>query len=216
MTWFFILFICAYLLGSVPFGLLIARVHGVDIQKVGSGNIGATNVVRNLGRKWGVLCFFLDCLKGLVPMLVAGIFIEDVSVVTLSLWLGVGCGAILGHVFPVFLKFKGGKGISTSMGVMLGLYPYLTIPGVFTFLVWVVVLYMFHYVSLASILAAVSFPIFLTGAILIMDGWEFGQLWPLLVVASVLAGLIVIRHIANIKRILAGCESKAFQAKPAE
>lgn len=211
---FFILFICAYLLGSVPFGLLIARVHGVDIQKVGSGNIGATNVARILGMKWGILCFFLDCLKGLVPMLVAGIFIDEICVATLSMWLGVGCGAILGHVFPVFLKFKGGKGISTSMGMMLGLYPYLTIPGVFTFLVWVVVLFMFHYVSLASILAAVAFPIILTGAILVMDGWEFGQLWPLLVVATGLAALIAIRHIANIKRILAGCESKAFQAKP--
>ena len=213
MTWFFIMFVCAYLLGSVPFGLLIARMHGVDIQKVGSGNIGATNVVRNLGKKWGILCFFLDCLKGLVPMLVAGMFVEDVSVASLSMWLGVGCAAILGHVFPVFLKFKGGKGISTSMGVMLGLYPYLTIPGVFTFVVWVVVLFVFRYVSLASVLAAVAFPILLTGAIVVMDGWEFGELWPLLVVASVLAGLIVIRHVGNIKRIMAGSESKAFQGK---
>lgn len=214
MTWL-ILIVAAYLLGSVPFGLIIARAHGLDLRRIGSGNIGATNVSRALGRKWAVACFALDCLKGLLPVLIAGLLIrrnyDDITITVLWLWLAVGCAAIFGHVFPVYLRFKGGKGAATSLGVIFGLYPYLTLPGVVILAVWLATLLMWRYVSLASILAAVSFPIALTAAICIRSDWRFAVLWPLLVVASAVSILVVVRHVENIKRLLEGSENKAFR-----
>ena len=115
--------IAAYLLGSIPFGLLIAKAHGKDLRSIGSGNIGATNVSRALGRKWAYVCFVLDVLKGLIPMLATMLIAEPDSVVLLWLWLAIGCAAILGHIFPIYVKFKGGKGVATSFGVALGLWP---------------------------------------------------------------------------------------------
>jgi len=136
----------AYLLGSIPFGLLIARAHGKDLRSVGSGNIGATNVSRALGRKWAYVCFLLDVLKGLIPtlaaMLLAG---PEVSgsyserLVMLWLWLAVGCAAVVGHIFPVYIRFKGGKGVATSFGVALGIWPYFTICAAVAIAVWVAV-----------------------------------------------------------------------------
>ena len=113
--------IAAYLVGSIPFGLLIVKAHGKDLRSIGSGNIGATNVSRALGRKWAYVCFVLDVLKGMVPMLLAMLIAEPVEPVMLLLWLVVGCASILGHIFPIYIKFKGGKGVSTSFGVALGL-----------------------------------------------------------------------------------------------
>jgi glycerol-3-phosphate acyltransferase PlsY len=211
MIWLSILIPVAYLLGSVPFGLLIARAHGVDIRSVGSGNIGATNVARAIGKKWGYLCFFFDCLKGFLPMLIAGSLIDETTVANLSLWLAVGCASVMGHVFPVFLKFKGGKGVATSMGVVLGLYPYLTIPGAISFALWVIALLIWRYVSLASILATAVFPITLVMAILLSEQWRFANLWPLLIVAVAIPALVLIRHVENIKRLLEGSESKVFR-----
>ena len=98
--------IAAYLLGSIPFGLLIAKAHGKDLRSIGSGNIGATNVSRALGRKWAYFCFILDVLKGLIPMLTTMFIAEPDSVIMLWLWLVVGCAAILGHIFPIYLKFS--------------------------------------------------------------------------------------------------------------
>jgi len=210
MIWFFLI-IAAYLLGSVPFGLLLAAAHGVDLRSVGSGNIGATNVSRALGRRWGCLCFALDCLKGLVPMLVGMQFVEEVTVGMLWLWFGVGCAAILGHVFPIYLKFRGGKGVSTSLGVVVGLYPYMTVPGLIAFAIWGAVLLIWRYVSLASIVAAVVFPIILTAAVIVLPAWTFSVLWPLLIIAVGLGVLVLMRHIENIKRLLAGSERKVFQ-----
>ncbi len=210
MIWFAVLIVVSYLVGSVPFGVILAGAQGVDIRSVGSGNIGATNVARAIGKRWAYLCFFLDCLKGLVPMLVAGMLIGEISVVRLSVWLGVGCAAVLGHVFPIFLKFKGGKGVATSMGVVLGLYPYLTIPGAVSFGVWLTALLIWRYVSLASILATAAFPLTLTGAILLHEKWCFSELWPLMVVAVAIPALVVVRHAENIKRLLEGSEEKAF------
>jgi glycerol-3-phosphate acyltransferase PlsY len=204
----------AYLLGSVPFGLLIARFHGIDLRKVGSGNIGATNVARALGKKWAYACFALDCLKALLPMILARVFIDQLTVPFLSLWIMVGCAAVLGHVFPVFLRFRGGKGAATSMGVVLGLYPYLTIPGIIAFIIWAAVLLISRYVSLASIVAAVAFPVVLTVEICLHDHWRFADLWPLLIVAVLIPALVVVRHVENIKRLLEGSESKAFQRRP--
>jgi len=207
----------AYLLGSIPFGLLIAKAHGKDLRSIGSGNIGATNVSRALGRKWAYICFVLDVLKGMVPMLATLSFIRPLStqpqtekVILLWLWLAVGCAAILGHIFPIYVKFRGGKGVATSFGVALGLWPYYTICASFAVVIWVVVVLVWRYVSLASICASISFPLVLILAIILRPGWDFISLWPLLIAAIAIPLMVIIRHRENIKRLLAGTESKIF------
>jgi glycerol-3-phosphate acyltransferase PlsY len=213
---FLILIIFSYLLGAVPFGALIAKAHGKDLRTIGSGNIGATNVARALGKKWAYLCFALDVLKGLLPMLAAP-QLDMVDTQSgpgiLSLWLMVGCAAVLGHIFPIYLKFKGGKGVATSLGMVLGLWPYYTLCGVGAFAVWVVYICVWKYVSLASIFAAVSFPLFLLFCILFIDTWDFEQLWPLLLVSFLMAFLVVVRHTENIIRIRSGTETKIMQSQ---
>ncbi len=210
----------AYLLGSIPFGLLIAKAHGKDLRSIGSGNIGATNVSRALGRKWAYICFVLDVLKGMVPMLATLSFIRPLStqpqtekVILLWLWLAVGCAAILGHIFPIYVKFKGGKGVATSFGVALGLWPYYTICASFAVVIWVVVVLVWRYVSLASICASISFPLVLILAIILRPGWDFISLWPLLIAATVIPLMVIIRHRENIKRLLGGTENKILQDK---
>jgi glycerol-3-phosphate acyltransferase PlsY len=198
----------AYLLGSIPFGLLIAKAHGKDLRSIGSGNIGATNVSRALGRKWAYVCFALDVLKGMVPMLVIMFIAKPAGVIMLMLWLLVGCAAILGHIFPIYLKFKGGKGVATSFGIALGLWPYYTICALFAVVIWVVVVLIWRYVSLASIAASVSFPLVLILAIILRPGWDLFSLWPLLVAATAIPLMVIIRHRENIKKLLAGTESK--------
>lgn len=208
-----VLIIGSYLLGSIPFGLLIVRAHGKDLRSIGSGNIGATNVSRALGRKWAYVCFVLDVLKGLVPMLITMLVVNPDSVITLWLWLAVGCAAILGHIFPIYLRFKGGKGVSTSFGVALGLWPYYTLCVLLAFLVWIVVVLIWRYVSLASIAASVTFIIALIAAIILKPNWEFTSLWPILIAAVAIPVMVIIRHLENIKRLLAGTESKILQRK---
>jgi len=205
--------IAAYLLGSIPFGLLIAKAHGKDLRSIGSGNIGATNVSRALGRKWAYFCFVLDVLKGLIPMLATMLIAEPDSILTLWLWLAVGCAAILGHIFPIYVKFKGGKGVATSFGVALGLWPYFTVCALFFAVTWVVVVLIWRYVSLASIAASVTIPIVLIVAIILTPGWSFGNLWPVLIVAVAIPVMVIIRHLENVKRLLAGTESKIRQKK---
>jgi len=201
----------AYLLGSAPFGLWIARLHGVDLRKVGSGNIGATNVIRALGRKWGIFCFALDVLKGFVPMILVPLLElggSEPSAGHLLGWLAVGTAAILGHIFPIYLRFKGGKGVATSLGVVLGLWPYFTVCGLAAFIIWLITVRIWRYVSLASILAAGAFPILLLIAILFLEGWTFDSLWPLFLVAVPMPLLVIFRHRANIQRLIAGTENK--------
>ncbi len=212
---FILLILFGYLLGSVPFGLLIGLSQGKDLRKIGSGNIGATNTGRILGKKWGILCFFLDVLKGLIPMLSVPLLglVDDPGPLQLTLWLLVGVAAVLGHVFPVYLKFKGGKGVATSLGIVLGLWPYYTICGMITFIVWIACVFISRYVSVASIIAAVCFPIFLSIAIFAKDTWLFTELWPLVVLASLMALLVIVRHRDNIKRLREGSETKVFQPK---
>lgn len=209
---FVLLIIAAYLLGSIPFGLLLAKARGVDLRNIGSGNIGATNVGRALGKKWAYVCFVLDCLKGLIPMLIARLLIKDEpTAVEFALWLAVGSAAVVGHIFPAYLRFKGGKGASTSLGMVLGLYPYFTIPGAITFAVWVACLLIWRYVSLASIAAATAFPLILVTLIWLNETWLFASLWPLLIAAFLMPCLVVLRHVENIKRILDGSEAKISQ-----
>jgi glycerol-3-phosphate acyltransferase PlsY len=212
--------IAAYLLGSIPFGLLLARAHGKDLRSIGSGNIGATNVARALGRKWAYVCFILDVLKGLVPMLAILPLTKSLSAQThiektivLFLWLAVGCAAILGHIFPAYLKFKGGKGVATSFGVALGLWPYYTICALIAITVWAVVVSIWRYVSLASVLASVTFPLALIFLIILKSNWETAHLWPLVIAATAIPLMVIIRHRENIKRLLSGTENKIGSIK---
>jgi glycerol-3-phosphate acyltransferase PlsY len=214
MMKFIALLIASYLLGAVPFGLLIAGAHGIDIRKVGSGNIGATNLSRALGKKWAYLCFVLDLAKGLLPTVAAGFLLNDIQGAT-GLWarIAVGCAAVVGHIFPVYLRFKGGKGVATSFGVAIGLWPYYTLCAGVVLLVWVIFLLIWRYVSLASLAASVAFPIVLVVAIALIPDWEMAKLWPLLIVAIFIPVLVFIRHRENISRLLAGTENRVFQKR---
>ncbi|MFH0983007.1 MAG: glycerol-3-phosphate 1-O-acyltransferase PlsY [Planctomycetota bacterium] len=203
----------AYLLGSVPFGLLAGKARGVDIRTVGSCNIGATNVGRTLGRSWGVLVFLLDVLKGLLPTLAAGFILaagrgKGMSEATRNLGvLLVGISAVLGHTYSVFLGFRGGKGVATTLGVALGVYPDLTYPALAAFAVWLVVTLTSRYVSLGSVCAAVAFP----AALILISRGQAGFLardWPLVLGSVLLAALIVYRHRANLSRLLNGTEHR--------
>lgn len=210
--WFIVLIIVAYLLGSIPFGLIIAKIHGKDLRSIGSGNIGSTNVSRALGRKWAYVCFALDVLKGFLPMQVAMLLVHKPPTVgEFWLWLCVGCAAVFGHIFPVYIKFKGGKGIATSLGVMLGLFPYYTICGVTSFITWYICLRIWKYVSLGSIVGSIVFPVTLIATITAKDDWQFVNLWPLVVVSISMTILVLLRHVENIKRLLEGSENRATQ-----
>jgi len=208
---FLLLPLAAYVVGSTPCGVLIARSRRIDLRSVGSGNVGATNVARAMGRKWGYFCFLLDVTKGLAPTLLMGFLLRlSARMPTLmeqAAWLAVGFGAIAGHVFSFYLRFRGGKGVATALGVVLGVFPYFTWPGLCSLGVWVVVALASRYVSLASIAAALCFvPLFLAFR------WsEAAGLWPLLVFALAMVALIVFRHRTNISRLLAGKESKIGQ-----
>ena len=212
---FVILIIGAYLLGSIPTGLIIASSHDKDLRSIGSGNIGATNLSRALGRKWGYFCFCLDVLKGLAPMsIAAGLMSSPPSIDELFLTLSVAIAAVLGHVFPVYIKFKGGKGVATSFGVALGLWPYYTVCALFAVVVWIIVVLWKRYISLASIVASVTFAVALVAAIALIPTWDFVDLWPLLTAAVVIPVMVIVRHRENIKRIMAGAESKVLKCKP--
>lgn len=211
----------AYVLGSVPFGLLIGLAKGVDVRKGGSGNIGASNVGRLLGGRFFALVLLLDAAKSLVPMLAGAwaVYRYDSQHsgddwVTYLLWLMVGFAAILGHMYSIFLNFRGGKGVATSAGVILGLYPYYTLPAVVAIGVWLLVFEIWRYTSLASMVGAAVFPLCYLGVGLGM-GWPvFGRQWPLLVFAVVMGGLVVYRHRSNIARLRAGTESRFERKKP--
>ena len=200
----------AYLFGSVPFGLIVGKSKGVDPRTAGSGNIGATNVGRLLGKRFFAIVFLLDLLKGMLPMLAGkwALRAAPEEPWTFFLWLLVGLAAIVGHMFSVFLGFKGGKGVATSAGVVLGLFPYFTVPGLAALAVWLVTFKASRYVSLASILAAIAFPL-LYAAVGLSRGWSVaGSQWPLLAFAALVAVMIVWKHRSNIARLRAGTESR--------
>ena len=204
--------VASYLLGAVPFGLLIAGIHGIDLRKVGSGNIGATNLSRALSKKWAYVCFALDFLKGLLPVLATGFWLGEISQTKgLVIQLAIGIAAVLGHIFPIYLRFRGGKGVATSFGVAVGLWPYYTVCAGVALLVWVAFVLIWQYVSLASIAASVAFPVAFVLAIAVLPGWRFSELWPLLMVAIGVPLLVFLRHRQNIDRLLAGTENKVFQ-----
>ena len=208
----------AYLLGSIPFGLLIGKAHGVDIREHGSGNIGATNLGRTIGRKWGLGCFVLDMGKGLAPVWAAGVHFDvfghwmtAVPATTSWLWLCVGAAALLGHVFSVFLGFKGGKGVATAFGVLLGVFPTLTAAAGAGIVTWVVVMALTRTVSLASMSAACMVP--LTTAIVLVfivpdDKIAIGaSLAPPMAITLLVAALVLLRHRSNLARLIRGSEA---------
>lgn len=201
MTWFLIA-IVSYLIGSIPSGYLVARTQGVDIRKHGSKNIGATNVLRVMGKKWGYLVFLCDSFKGFLAVKL-GLLIAAHSLsspVLGGVIAAISC--ILGHNYTFWLGFKGGKGIATSGGVVLALFPIPVICCVA--LVWIMVFYLGKYVSLASIAAAVALPlaVFLTVA---KTGADF---WTLFGFSVLIAAMAIWRHRSNIVRLMNGTESR--------
>ncbi len=194
-------FLLAYLVGSIPYGYLFGKLKGINIQQHGSGNIGATNVGRVMGKGWGILTFVLDFLK--VPL---AAFIKDYSKdwfpLSFTSWesslldILLLLGAVIGHNYPIWLKFKGGKGIATSAGGLLWLVPQAFLVIAIT---WIITFLIFRYVSLASIIGAVALPI----SILILNPKNS----LLLVFSCFLAAMAIWRHRTNIQRLLAGTES---------
>ncbi len=187
-----ILTLGAYLVGSVPTGLLLARaIGGVDIRTAGSGNIGATNVYRTLGRTVGVLTLVGDCLKGLLPVVFAqkmGLPVEWVAVI--------GAAAFLGHVYTIFLGFKGGKGVATALGVFLAIAPLAVLCALAVF---IIVILKWRYVSLASISAAAAMPVFII---------LLGKHPSVIAMTLMIAALVIYKHRDNIDRLRNGTESK--------
>lgn len=188
-------FLCipfAYLLGSIPTGLLLARAcGGIDIRATGSGNIGATNVYRTMGKKIGLMTLLGDCLKGLLPvLLVRALGMDDA-------WIAaVGVAAFLGHVYTVFLGFKGGKGVATALGVFLGASP---LSVLLALVIFGVVLWKWRYVSLASITAAASMPVIVA---------LVGSTRLTIAMTSFIALLVIYKHRENLQRLRAGSESR--------
>lgn len=197
----------AYLSGSLPFGYWAGLMKGVDIRKHGSGNIGATNVIRVLGKKTGIPVFILDMLKGLLPTLFAQAWLSSLGASsTMVTTVAVLCAAasVIGHSFTFWLGFKGGKGVATSAGAFLGLAPWALLVA---FVVWLVLFFTTRYVALASIGAAISLPISMYVIMLIGGGLNVGA-YILLALGLVMGILVVVRHRSNIKRMMAGTESR--------
>lgn len=197
----FILFVIAYLLGSIPTSVWVGKwFYGIDIREYGSGNAGATNTFRVLGWKAGLPVFIFDMLKGFAAVtLVAFPNISYSSNMFILYQLVFGVAAVLGHIFPIFAQFKGGKGVATLLGVVLALSP---IPALMAFLIFVIVLLLFKYVSVGSIIAGISYPIII---------WFIFPSNPiaLKIAAIIMAVLLIITHRKNIIRLLNGTESKA-------
>jgi glycerol-3-phosphate acyltransferase PlsY len=189
-----------YLLGSLPFAYWAGRLKGIDLRKVGSGNIGGTNAVRMLGARYGVPVILLDIGKGVAAVLIA----RQLGSVTVEVLAAVA--AVLGHAFPIFLRFRGGKAVAVGAGAMLALVPEI---GLMVTAIWFIVAATTRYASLASLATAVAFPT-LT--------FVFGEPWPVRIFA-LMGGLFVIwRHRSNIARLRAGTENRINlrRAKPAE
>lgn len=220
----------AFLCGSIPFGLLIARSKGINIREHGSGNIGATNVLRVIGKKYGISCLFLDALKGFIPVVIAislihfegmknpmilkslSVYSRDFPMLTAQIFQVItGLCAVLGHNYSPWVCFKGGKGIATSAGVLIALMPAAI---VILIIVWLLVFLTTRYVSLASIIAAVVLPL-----VTLWGSWFHGKIqdgtWnkPLLTFTIIIAMLAVWAHRGNITRLRNGTEHR-FTRKP--
>lgn len=192
--------VVSYFLGSIPTGFLWAKSRGIDIRKVGSGNIGATNVMRALGKGPGITVLLIDAIKGFLPVWIAPRVFSSVDVV----WLQIVCCVfvIAGHNWTCWLKFKGGKGVATSAGALLAFLP---LPLLCALGVWIVVFALSRYVSLASICAAVALPI---------ATWFIRKDMTLVMFAVLVGGVAIYKHKSNIQRLLAGTENRIGRHKP--
>lgn len=210
----------AYLLGSIPFGLLVGKAKGIDIRTQGSGNIGATNVGRLLGMRYFWMTFGLDFAKGFAPVLIATLLATRNGA---GNWppLIIAAAAIVGHMFPVYLKFKGGKGVATTFGAALGIWPVFTFGIVAAFSIFMLVFFISRIISLSSLAGAVVFPL----AVLFAGrdaphSWfwlprqSWADFWPLLAASTAFAVMIIIKHRGNISRLLAGTEKKIAYPAP--
>lgn len=228
------LLLAAFLSGSIPCGYLIARAKGVDIRTRGSGNIGATNTGRVLGARYGFLCFGLDFLKGLAPSLLAGMLVSGAIASPLAgalspaeaslLRLGVALAAVLGHMHPPWLGFKGGKGISCGFGALIGIYPVFTLGAIVAILVWGIVLALTRMVGIASVIGAIALTIVVGGSRLAPPAFNdslarFSLYKPATTIeacfAAALCVLIIYKHRANIVRTFKGTELKVGGKKAA-
>ncbi|MDF1808337.1 MAG: glycerol-3-phosphate 1-O-acyltransferase PlsY [Phycisphaerales bacterium] len=226
----------AFVSGSIPFGYLIGKINGVDIRTKGSGNIGATNLGRVLGRRFFYACFSLDFAKGMFPTLIAGNMMGTLGTLRVESpdafwWLGVMVAAVLGHMFTPWLKFKGGKGVATAMGALVGILPAMTLPATGALVVYLVVVLLWRYVSLASCTAAASLPLWVWMVFAqyktLMErqaststNWEslstdqvqmiksdipnYGT--PFFIVTLLLAIMVIYKHKTNLGRIMRGQE----------
>lgn len=229
MIWLVVaaILVASYLLGAIPSGLLISKSQGMDIREHGSKNIGATNVWRVMGKRYGILAFVCDTAKGWLAVRL-GVWIAGHWPVTEHLLHGktalhfltfdyagitAALGCILGHNFPVWLRFKGGKGVATSLGVIIGMMPLVSL---IIFAVWGVVLKLTRYVSLASIIAAASLPVATLALMFVgpSEGWAAVRGWGYFYFSVAAAILVVKRHIPNIKRLMAGTELRFGDPKP--
>ena len=197
-------FFIGYLLGSFPSGYLAGRLRGVDIRKHGSGNIGATNVLRILGREWGLAVFLVDALKGFIAVRLTLLLIaQDPAAVAFSDFFAILAAAacVFGHSFPIWLRFKGGKGVATSVGSILGVMP---VAALSIFSVWLTVFLITRYVSLASIIGAIALPV----TVAIMGWLRMTHGFVLLYFSIAMAALVVWRHRENMVRLLNGTERR--------
>ena len=194
----------SYLLGSIPAGYIAGRIAGIDIRHAGSGNIGATNVTRVLGKRYGYPVFIVDFLKGLMAVSMS-ILIEKraqpISAPTELFGIVAAISSVIGHAFPVWLSFKGGKGVATSMGALFGLMPFVALIGI---AVWVITFEVTRYVSVASMTAALAIPI----SILILMPLKQTGGAVLLFFSICLAALVIFRHRSNLSRLVRGTEPR--------
>lgn len=192
MLWIVVLLV-AYLLGSIPFGyLLVLFFRKEDIRATGSGNIGATNVVRSGAKGLGIATLLLDLLKALIAVLIAKHF----APVNPNMAIAAGVIAVLGHIFPVWLGFRGGKGVASALGVFIALSP---MTAVAALLVFLIIGFATRYVSLASILGAASVPFF---------AWHFSHSRSLVIGLAIISLTVIVKHHSNISRLIKGTENK--------
>ena len=190
----------AYLVGGIPFGFIIGKIRGVDVRTVGSKNIGATNVFRTVGKGCGLLAFLFDMLKGLLPTLAAKVYMPELD--WLALVIGVTC--VVGHMLTPYMKFKGGKGVATAFGMLIGLIPALV--GV-AFALFVVVFALSNYISLGSCSAAAFLAISVWIPMLGIDGYKN---LPQCILVTVIALFVIWKHRSNIVRLVNGTENKIY------
>lgn len=209
------LFILSFLIGSIPTGMIVAKTKGINLREIGSGNIGATNVLRAMGKEAAIITLLGDIAKGIIPVIIARHLLSNMDIQTthfagidayitkpLILVEGIaGLFAILGHNYSIFLRFKGGKGVATSLGVILAVSPHVA---VITVTFWLFTLARSGYSSLSSLISFSVLPL----AIFIVDRSN-----EKLIIAAVIALLIFLRHIPNIKRLINGTENRIFKKK---